>query len=149
MKLPMRVEIQQGSRIKYEFKNGELYVDRIVALGYPAVYGFIENTLAPDGDALDVVLLTNLPLQPGCIVSIEPVGYLAMTDQDVQDDKILAIISDTEFEEESDTTFMLKHFFSTYKSGIDVSHIGFDILDSLKALEEIERAQKAFMDKKA
>jgi len=56
------VEIPKGSRNKYEFDKtlGRIRLDRVLysPLHYPADYGFILNTLAEDGDALDVLIVT-------------------------------------------------------------------------------------------
>lgn len=144
----MRLEIPEGCQIKYEIKNGEVYVDRVVALGYPYAYGYLENTLAADGDALDVILLTKLPIMPGALVKVEPVGVMEMIDNGQEDHKILAVIEGTEYGGlESEDTFMLKHFFSTYKTGVQVGKI-YDT-DNDRALVLIKDAKADFEAAKA
>ena len=53
------IEIAKGSNIKYEYdkKREALVCDRILhtPFNYEFNYGFIPDTLSPDGDALDVV----------------------------------------------------------------------------------------------
>jgi inorganic pyrophosphatase len=61
------VEIPTGSRIKYEMdhETGMVFVDRVLfsPFHYPAEYGFIPSTLAPDGDPCDaLVLITGPPI---------------------------------------------------------------------------------------
>ena len=55
------IEIPLGSRNKYELnaKTGRIHLDRVLysAMSYPAEYGYIENTLAPDGDPVDILVI--------------------------------------------------------------------------------------------
>ena len=89
------VEIPQGSSIKYEVDkdSGFLFVDRFLhtAMAYPFNYGFIPQTNADDGDALDVLLISSLPVMPGSVVRARPIGILEMEDEAGMDNKILAV----------------------------------------------------------
>lgn len=91
----MRVEIPFGSNIKYEYgKDGRLYVDRVLhasCMKYPFNYGYFENTLAGDGDALDAVLLTTHSFHPGCYVQCRIVGVLMTEDEKGNDEKVLVV----------------------------------------------------------
>lgn len=64
------VEIPSGSRNKYEFdpELGGIVLDRrlFTSMSYPGDYGFIEETLAEDGDPLDALVLVGEPTFPGC-----------------------------------------------------------------------------------
>ena len=55
------VEIPSGSRNKYEFdhQRGRFVLDRVLysSVHYPCDYGFIEGSLADDGDPLDVLVV--------------------------------------------------------------------------------------------
>ena len=66
------IEIPLGSKNKYELdeKTGRIMLDRVLyaAMIYPAEYGIIENTLAPDGDPLDILVICSEPTFPGCTV---------------------------------------------------------------------------------
>jgi inorganic pyrophosphatase len=42
---------------------------------YPADYGFIPETLALDGDPLDVLVLVNEPTFPGCVMEVKPIVF--------------------------------------------------------------------------
>ena len=79
------IEIPYGSRNKYEYdeKTGRIRLDRVLysAMSYPAEYGIVENTLAPDGDPLDILVITSEPTFPGCIVPARILGYLATRDR--------------------------------------------------------------------
>ena len=78
------VEIPFRSRNKYEIdkETGKIKLDRVLysAMGYPTEYGTIENTLAPDGDPLDILILATEPTYPGCIIPARIIGYLTMSD---------------------------------------------------------------------
>jgi inorganic pyrophosphatase len=121
------IEIPKGSRNKYEVDHdtGRVKLDRYLytAMGYPADYGFIENTLGEDGDPLDALVLLPEPLFPGCIIEVRPVAMFQMVDDAGGDDKVLCVpagdvrwdhikeIGDvSSFELEA-----IKHFFVHYK----------------------------------
>ena len=78
--------------IKYEIDKDSdcLFVDRFMAtpMFYPANYGFIPNTLADDGDPLDVLVVTPYPVAPGSVIRARPVGILHMTDDGGGDAKV-------------------------------------------------------------
>ena len=121
------VEIPKGSRNKYEFdpKTGFIRFDRMLfsSMQYPSDYGFITNTLAGDGDALDALVLIWEPTFPGCVIECSPVGLFKMSDEKGPDEKILCVpIHDpmwNEIESLDDVPGHLlveiEHFFKTYK----------------------------------
>ncbi|WP_425410653.1 inorganic diphosphatase [Hyphococcus sp.] len=86
-----------GEPIKYEIDkpSGAMFVDRFLytATRYPCNYGFIPQTLADDGDPVDVMVYGNRPLVPGAVVGARPVGVLLMEDEAGLDEKILAVPS--------------------------------------------------------
>ena len=90
------IEIPARSEpIKYEVDkdSGALFVDRFMAtcMHYPCDYGYIPQTLSEDGDPVDVLVLSPVALNRGCIVRCRPVGMLNMTDESGIDSKILAV----------------------------------------------------------
>ena len=94
------VEIPSGSRNKYEWDNelGAIVLDRrlFTSMSYPADYGYIEGTLAEDGDPLDALVLVSEPTFPGCRVRVRTVGVFHMTDEKGPDEKVLCVpIKDT------------------------------------------------------
>ncbi len=124
------IEIPAGSFIKYELDKvtGHPVVDRFqsVPMIYPANYGVISQTLAGDGDSLDVLVYTRVPIQTGALILVRPIGVLKMIDGGEQDDKIIAVPAVT-----VDPTYAgintiedlpliererLEFFFRTYKS---------------------------------
>jgi inorganic pyrophosphatase len=89
------VEVPQGSNVKYEIDedSGVLMVDRFVhtPMVYPMNYAYIPQTLANDGDPIDVLIPTPEPLIPGCVIRCRPVGVLIMEDESGMDEKIIAV----------------------------------------------------------
>src|SRR5258707_7833579 len=89
------VEIPQDSPIKYEIdkESGALFVDRFLptAMHYPGNYGFVPQTLAEDGDPLDVLILGCAAVIPGAVVRCRPIGVLDMEDEKGADHKIIAV----------------------------------------------------------
>jgi inorganic pyrophosphatase len=84
-----------GEPVKYEFdkESGALCVDRFMgtSMFYPANYGFVPQTIAGDGDPVDVLVMTPFPLPPGVVVSCRAIGILLMEDEGGMDGKILAV----------------------------------------------------------
>ena len=89
------IEIPQGSRAKYELDkdSGLLILDRVIysSMYYPANYGFIPRTYCDDGDPLDILVLSQIVIDPLCIVPAKVIGVMQMLDQGEKDDKIIAV----------------------------------------------------------
>ena len=148
-----------SSPVKYEIdKDADaLFVDRFMAspMFYPANYGYINNTLADDGDALDVLVLTPHPVVPGSVIRCRPVGVLNMTDEAGEDAKLLAVPHEkltqayTHVQDITDLPEMLrnqiKEFFENYKNlekGKWVKVESWEGVESAKA--KIEEAAAAY-----
>ena len=89
------VEIPQDSGIKYELdkESGAIFVDRFLftAMHYPFNYGFIPQTLADDGDPVDVLVISRYPVVPGSVIRCRPIGLLQMQDEEGTDTKLIAV----------------------------------------------------------
>src|SRR5271166_5020209 len=121
------IEIPFGSSVKYELDkaSGLIKLDRILysAVYYPANYGFIPQTLAEDGDPLDVLVLCQEAVAPLTLVSARAIGLMTMIDSGKKDHKILAVaVHDPEyngFQEANELPahrlHMLRRFFQDYK----------------------------------
>ncbi|XP_012701719.1 soluble inorganic pyrophosphatase isoform X1 [Setaria italica] len=92
------VEISKGSKVKYELdkKTGLIKVDRVLysSVVYPHNYGFIPRTLCEDNDPMDVLVLMQEPVLPGCFLRARAIGLMPMMDQGEKDDKIIAVCTD-------------------------------------------------------
>lgn len=126
--LDVVVEIAQGGRNKYEWdeRTGRFRLDRVLysSVHFPTDYGFAPNTLAPDGDTLDVLVIVNEPTFPGCLITVRPIGTLDMRDEKGADHKILSVPArDPRFDQVADIADLGDHwlleietFFKTYKT---------------------------------
>ncbi len=122
------VEIPHGSRNKYEYdKDLNIFrLDRALhsPIYYPGDYGFMPQTLAEDGDPLDVLILVVQPTFPGCLVVARPIGILKMIDDGLPDDKILAVpVGEPAYHDIHTSSQIfphtlrtISHFFETYKT---------------------------------
>jgi len=92
------IEIPKGSKAKYELDKdtGMLRLDRVLysSVFYPANYGFIPQTLGEDHDPLDILVLSQIEIQPLCIVNAKVIGVMRMIDNNEGDDKIIAVCAD-------------------------------------------------------
>ncbi len=149
-----------GGPIKYEVDkdSGALLVDRFMgtAMYYPANYGFVPNTLSDDGDPVDVLVVTPVPLHPGCVINCRPVGVLQMTDEAGVDAKVIAVPVDKltplykDVQDINDLPESLlvsiKHFFEQYKANEPSKWVKIDgwadkAAAEKEILDSIERAK--------
>ena len=115
--------------VKYEVdkETGAIFVDRFMstAMHYPTNYGYVPQTISGDGDPVDVLVITPVPLIPGVVVTCRAIGILKMTDEAGEDGKVLAVPVDkilslySQWKKPEDLNpFRLKtiaHFFEHYK----------------------------------
>jgi inorganic pyrophosphatase len=144
--------------IKYEVdkESGAIFVDRFMstAMHYPTNYGYVPKTLSGDGDPVDVLVITPVPLIPGVVVPCRAIGILKMTDEAGEDGKVLAVPTDkilslySRWQKPDDLNPMrlkaIEHFFEHYKDlepgkwvkvqgwhGVEAAHK--EILDGIAA----------------
>jgi inorganic pyrophosphatase len=115
--------------IKYEVDKdtGAMFVDRFMstAMRYPCNYGYVPHTLSGDGDPVDVLVLSPVPVVSGAVVRCRPVGMLHMRDEAGEDTKIIAVPLDrlcglyksvkTIKDVPEPTRAQIAHFFQHYK----------------------------------
>ena len=157
------IEIPMGTQNKYEIDKtrSRIKLDRVLhtPMTYPAEYGYIENTLAEDGDPLDILVLASSKTFPGCIVDARIVGYLDMVDNGEPDQKIIGVMdTDPRFSHinelediQQHTKREIKHFFNTYKDLQQNKVVEvLDFHDKIDALELILECQIRYdMNKKS
>lgn len=121
------IEISKNSKMKYELdkETGRLILDRVLftSTHYPANYGFIPKTYAGDNDPLDVLVLCQSEILPLCLVECRPIGVIKMIDNDMIDEKIIAVpINDPSWNSFENIDELpehileeMRHFFKVYK----------------------------------
>jgi len=121
------IEIPRYSRAKYELdkETGMLRLDRVLysAVYYPANYGFVPQTYCDDNDPLDILVLSQIDMQPLCLVEAKIIGVMRMLDQGEADDKLIAVCAhDMSVAFYNDISELppnfineLRHFFEEYK----------------------------------
>ncbi len=151
--------------IKYEVdkETGAIFVDRFMstAMHYPTNYGYVPQTISGDGDPVDVLVITPVPLIPGVVVPCRAIGILKMQDEAGEDGKVLAVPTDkilsiyTQWQKPEDLNPMrlntIQHFFEHYKDlepGKWVKVIGWEGKDAahqeiLDGIANYNKANKA------
>src|ERR1700754_3767708 len=153
------VEIPRGGRNKYEYdpELGAIKLDRFISASvvYPTDYGYVPETIAPDGDPLDVLVCVSEPTVPGCVVQAKGVGLFKMADEKGPDDHVVCVpLNDPGWNTLDDVDDLpeqlrkeISHFFEIYKDldadrHSEVKGWG----DRREALERIESAREAFRE---
>ncbi len=150
------IEIPKGKRNKYEVdkETGLIKLDRYLysSSHYPGDYGFIPQTLAEDGDPLDVLVMVNEPTFSGCLIETRVIGMFRMRDREANDFKVLGVPA-------NDPLFLtmkglqdvpphylreVEHFFATYKhlEGVNIETLGW--VDASTATHEVDESVDRF-----
>ncbi len=160
MIISVLIEIPKGSRNKYEWDKEKNLIrfDRMLfsSVHYPTDYGFIQDTLGDDGDALDVLVLVSEATFPGCLIEAKPIGVFKMSDDKGGDEKILSVpLYDPLWNHINSLDGVpphllkeIEHFFSIYKNleKKAVKIIGWD--NKAKAEKIIKECQNRYKKKK-
>ena len=159
MDVEVTIEIPKGQRNKYEVdhETGRIRLDRMLftSTRYPSDYGFIEDTLADDGDPLDALVLLEEPTFPGCLITCRVIGMFRMRDEKGLDDKVLCVPATdprmAHLQDISDVPAFdrleIQHFFEVYKEiepGKSVQ--GAAWADRTAAEAQVEESRKRFAE---
>jgi inorganic pyrophosphatase len=129
LSLDVFIEIAKGSHIKYEYdkKREALVCYKILhtPFKYEFNYGFIPDTLSPDGDPIDVVVVMDDELLPGSYIKCKFLGLLETEDEAGVDPKLIMCPCDKvdpvsrEINDLKDLSSIklerIKYFFTHYK----------------------------------
>lgn len=152
------IEIPKESKAKYELdkESGMLKMDRVIysSMFYPANYGFIPRSFCDDGDPLDILVLSQITIEPLCIVPAKVIGAMRMLDGGEMDDKIIAVAkNDKSVEHTNDISELpdhflkeLRNFFEDYKKLEKKSVAVEEFQDAEKAKEIILQSFKDYED---
>jgi inorganic pyrophosphatase len=94
------IETPKGSRNKYDYDPDcdclELATVLPEGMSFPYDFGFVPSTLGEDGDPLDILVLMDAPVVPGCVIRARPIGAIeakqkAKGDDWQRNDRLIAV----------------------------------------------------------
>ena len=153
------IEIPLKTKNKFEIdkKTNRIKLDRVLysAMSYPAEYGYIENTLANDGDPLDILVISSEPTFPGCVVPARVIGYLKVIDNGYEDYKLISVVAvDPRYNDVNSledlynfTLDEIKDFFKNYKTLQNIDVEVYDYHDKEEAIKLIEECKERYLRK--
>ena len=153
------IEIPKGRRSKFEIDKatGIMKLDRYLysSSHYPGDYGFIPQTLAEDGDPLDVLVMVNEPTFSGCLIETHVVALFRMSERGANDYKLLGVPNtDPLYEHIKDLEDVphhflreVEHFFATYKQleGVEIQTNGWG--PAAEAIEEVSASVDRYVER--
>ncbi|WP_158792009.1 inorganic diphosphatase [Granulicella sp. L60] len=97
--LQVIIETPAGSRNKFAYDpdQGIFALKKVLPVGmvFPYDFGFLPQTIAPDGDPIDVLLLMDEPAFPGCAVRARLIGVIEGEQLDgkdkIRNDRLIAV----------------------------------------------------------
>ncbi len=97
--LTVIIETPAGSRNKFAFDPDQqiFALKKVLPAGmvFPYDFGFLPQTIAPDGDPIDVLLLMDEPAFPGCAVRARLIGIIEGEQLDgktkIRNDRLVAV----------------------------------------------------------
>ncbi len=130
------VEIPSGTTGKFEVDDDDGWMhwqpDRdtgepreVDYLPFPVNYGMVPQTLAADGDALDIVVLGR-GIERGHVAATRVIGVLLMGDDDERDDKLIAVPLEPELENGFSMLEQLEELDAEYPGVLDILEVWFE-----------------------
>ena len=154
------IEIPLGTKNKYEIdkKNNRIRLSRVQysSMTYPSEYGYIDETLAGDGDPVDILVITEEASFPGCIIEAKVLGYLDTIDNGYPDPKIIAVNNvdprcnfyNSLEELPKHSLIEIKNFFEQYKKLQNIEVQVFDYHTKEEAIKIIEDGKRCYQENK-
>lgn len=154
------VDTPGGSRCKYKFDEaaGMFRLGKILPAGmcFPYDFGSIPGTLAEDGDALDVLILSDAPTYVGCLVRVRILGALEARQSEgrrtIRNDRLLAVPV-TEYNKPAEHSIEdippvlltgIEHFFISYNEAQGRRFTPIARSGAKRAMQLIATAEAAF-----
>ena len=93
------IETPKGSRNKYSYDPDcdcmQLSTVLPEGMVFPYDFGFIPSTVGDDGDPLDVLILMDAPVVPGCVIRARLIGVIEAEQSEgghwVRNDRLIAV----------------------------------------------------------
>ena len=144
-------EVSKNSgQLEWEFKKGK--PREIKFLGYPGNYGFIPQTSSDDGDALDIMVLSE-SVRRGDVLNVRIIGMIKILDKGEIDNKIIAVLNGGAFKKIDSLKEMLlkkpnvipiiRRWFEGYKDSGKIIFIGYE--NKTKAIKYVEELHKRWL----
>lgn len=123
MKTTAIIEMPAGTKDKIEIKDGIPMVDRTLDIEVPVAYGFIPNTLAEDGDPVDIFVLSSTKLKTNMETTVTVLGVFDCIDNGEEDHKLFGVIDKYLFTEDEIFQHVVNvgHYLLNYKAGFKVN----------------------------
>jgi inorganic pyrophosphatase len=154
------VETPQGSPYKYalDVQHGIIALKASMPEGYrwPFDYGFVPQTLADDGDPLDILMLLSEGTFSGCMVKARILGAIRLSKNGVENDRVIGApermpgrrLFTDDFATLSDLPDDLRREIESFLCGYSEGE-GNEIelqgaVEAAEALDLLEKARKAF-----
>jgi inorganic pyrophosphatase len=150
------IETPANSRNKYKFnqETGRMRLSKVLPEGmmFPYDFGFIPGTKGEDGDPLDVLVLADEPMFPGCEVECRLVGVIKAKQKEKgtqnRNDRIVAVAEGSvlyaAFRELSDiepgVLNQIEQFFTNYQKVRDIEFKVLKREGSRSALQLVQHA---------
>jgi len=154
------IEIPLGTKNKYEIdkQSGKIRLSRVQysSMTYPSEYGYIDETIAPDMDPVDILVITSEASFPGCVIEAKVLGYLDTIDNGHGDPKIIAVNNvdprcnfyNSLDELPKHSLIEIKNFFENYKLLQNIEVKVFDYHGKEEAMKMIEEGRKRYQNEK-
>ena len=152
----IEIPLKTKNKCEIDKKTNKIKLDRVLysAMTYPAEYGYLDETLSPDGDPLDILVISSEATFPGCIVPARIIGYLKVVDNGYEDYKLISVVNvDPRYndinslEDLSEFTLQeIKNFFENYKTLQDIKVEVTDYHSKEEAIKLIEECKIAYKE---
>jgi inorganic pyrophosphatase len=99
------VETPKGShnKLKFDPDKAAFRLSHVLPVGmtFPFDFGYVPDTVAEDGDPLDVLVLMDAPCPTGCFVQTRLVGVIELEQREkdgttVRNDRLIGVATDSE-----------------------------------------------------
>lgn len=161
------IETPKGSRNKYKYEPEcdclELTTVLPEGMNFPYDFGFIPSTLGPDGDPLDVLVLMDAPVVPGCVIRSRLLGIIKARQRDqeqgawIRNDRLIAVACHAQTHQDVKTIKDLRPhlsdeiaaFFVDYNKIRSREFEQLDLGGPRKAMKIVEKGAAAFRERRA
>lgn len=143
------VEVAKNSNLKYEYNPNDnrlqLYKILPYKLNYPYNYGYITNSISPDGQEIDALIMLDEPLSVGTFIKCKIIGGIEYIGEKGIDYKLIVCPAndiDSRFiyindisNLKQETLNKIRYFFNHYKDNLHIKIKTGKFLNNMEAIE--------------